>query len=249
MCLEAGKAVVCDLPFAASANEAAELIALARAHERLLIAGPWMRFLPLSARLRSLLAERVIGEPRMLTAEVGAPPPFNPLRQARDDQTEDEVLASADALLAALASMLFGPPTRVVSEVPLGSESGQQAATILSYTGGRLATLVAATSTSGSQEATIIGDAGWIRIHARWWVPKAFTLTVGVSQNVVHVPVLGNIASYIADEATRCLQDGRLESEIMSLDEMLAIARTLDQMRQQREMSQADMPVYHARAT
>jgi predicted dehydrogenase len=121
MCLDAGKAVVCDLPFAASAAEVAELIALARKRERFLMAGPWLRFLPLSARLYSLLAECVIDEPRTIIAEVGVLPPFNPMRQARDEQSGSEVLASGGALLATLASMLLGAPTRVISQARQGA--------------------------------------------------------------------------------------------------------------------------------
>jgi predicted dehydrogenase len=239
MCLDAGKAVVCDLPFATNADEAADLIALARKRGLFLMAGPWMRFLPLSARLRSLLAERVIGAPRMLSADVGMLPPFNPMRQARDEQSDSEVLVGAGASFAALASTMLGTPTRVISEARFGSLAGGQAATILAHAGGQLATLVAATHASGPQEATIIGDAGWIRVHARWWAPKAFTLTVGVTEHVVHVPIIGNAATYMADEAMRCLRAGRLESEVMPLYETLAITRTLDQMREQCGLSTA----------
>jgi predicted dehydrogenase len=233
MCLDAGKAVVCDLPFAANAAEVAELIALARKRERFLMAGPWLRFLSLSARLRSLLAERVIGTPRMLAADVGVLPLFNPQCQARDEQPDSEVLASAGALFVALASTMFGAPARIISEACGGALAGRQAATLLAYADGQLATLIAATQVSGPQEATIIGDAGWIRIHARWWAPKAFTLTVGVTQHVVHVPIIGNIASHMADEVMRCVRAGQLESDLMPLAETLVITQTLDQMREQ----------------
>lgn len=129
---------------------------------------------------------------------------------------------------------------QIISQARLDASAGGQATTILTHAGGQLATLIAATHESGPQEAAIVGDSGWIRIHSRWWAPKAFTLTVGVHQQVVHVPIIGNAASHIADEAMRCLWAGRLESEMMPLDEMLAIARTVDQMRQQWELATAD---------
>jgi predicted dehydrogenase len=242
MCLDAGKAVVCELPFAANADEAAELIALACKRERFLMAGPWMRFLPLSARIRSLLAEGVIGEPQTIIAEISMLPPFNPMRQARDEQTDGEILGSGGALLVALASMVLGAPARVISQARRGALAGGQATTILAYSGGQLATLGAATPSSGPQDATIIGNAGWIRIHAPWWAPTGFTLTVGVNQNVVHVPIIGNIASHVADEAMRCRCAGQLESEIMPLEETLAITRTIDQMRAQWELSTISVP-------
>jgi len=90
-----------------------------------------------------------------------------------------------------------------------------------------------ATGVNAPQEATIVGDTGWFRIHTRWWAPEAFTLTSGVTQQVVHVPVLGNSASYVADEAMRCIRTGQLQSELMPIEETLAIMRTIDQLRHQ----------------
>jgi predicted dehydrogenase len=241
MCLQAGKAVVCDLPLATSAVEATELVTLARERELLLLAAPWMRFLPLIKRLRALLVEDVIGTPRILSADIGVLPPASSLSQDRDKRTGGETLAGAAAALAALASMAFGIPARVISERRLGSGRYTQMAVHLAYAGGQLATLMAATHVHAPQEATIIGEAGWLRIHTRWWAPEAFTLTSGVTQQVVHAPKLGNSASYVADEAMRCLRAGRLESDVMPHEETLAILRTVDQLYHQWGIPALDM--------
>jgi predicted dehydrogenase len=235
-CLQAGKAVVCDIPLATDAAETTDLIAFARQQQLLLMAGMWMRFLPLSARVRSLLAEKVIGQPQLLIADISLRPPFNAVRQTHDEPSAGQALLEAGAYLVTLASMVFGVPARVVSQARVDPADGGQIAATLAYESGELAALVATTRTPGPQEATISGEMGWIRIHPRWWAPEAFTLTVGVTQHVVHMPVLGNGASYLADEAMRCLRAGQLESELMPLDETLAIARMLDQMREQEHL-------------
>jgi hypothetical protein len=49
--------------------------------------------------------------------------------------------------------------------------SGQMATTLV-YDSGQLAALVATTHAHGSQKATIITDAGWIRIHRAGGLPK-----------------------------------------------------------------------------
>src|SRR4029079_2068437 len=66
MCLEAGKAVLCEKPFAINAAEARSMIETARARGVFLMEGMWTRFLPHIVRLRELLAAGVIGEVRML---------------------------------------------------------------------------------------------------------------------------------------------------------------------------------------
>ena len=50
---------------------------------------------------------------------------------------------------------------------------------------------------------------------------------------LIDMPVVGNGYNYEAAEVGRCLREGRTESEVMPLDETLAIMRTLDEVRAQ----------------
>jgi len=250
MYLQAGKAVVCNLPLATDADAIAALITLAREQRLFLMAGMWTRFLAFSACIRGFLAEGLIGQPHLLSANIALRCTFNPLRHAHDDSTDGQTLLEAGAHFLTLASLLFGPPVHVVGKAHCGRVAGDHAAAILEHQDGQLAVLLATTPANPPQEASIIGDAGWIRVHPRWWAPQAFTLTVGRTQQVVHVPIHGNAASYMADEAMRCLQAGQLASEMMPQDEMLALARILDQMREQYNLASVDavepLSTYHS---
>jgi hypothetical protein len=48
---------------------------------------------------------------------------------------------------------------------------------------------------------------------------------------VIETPMIGNGYNYEAEEVGRCLEQGALESEIMPLDETLAIMKTMDKAR------------------
>src|SRR5689334_14464828 len=78
LCLQAGKAVLCEKPFTVNAREASDLITYARQHHVFLMEAMWTRFLPIMIRLRELLAENAIGELRMLTATLGFRAGYNP---------------------------------------------------------------------------------------------------------------------------------------------------------------------------
>ena len=82
LCLEAGKAVLCEKPFAINAAQAAEVIGRARAGKRLMMEGMWTRAFPLMARLRELLAEGAVGRVRLVAAEFQFPVQVFPGRAA-----------------------------------------------------------------------------------------------------------------------------------------------------------------------
>jgi hypothetical protein len=79
-----------------------------------------------------------------------------------------------------------------------------------------------------------MGSDGHIRIHPRWWMPTRLTLSVsGQEDEIFELPFTGNGYNYEAAEVMACLRAGKLESEVMPLDETLSIMRTLDQLRAQ----------------
>ena len=235
LCLEAGKAVLCEKPFAINAAEAREMIAVARAKQLFLMEAMWTRYIPLAVRVRELLAERVIGEVRMVSADFGFRAGWDVKSRLLNPELGGGALLDVGVYTVSFASMIFGPPARIVSLAHLG-ETGvdEQAAMVLGYDGGQLAVLHAAVRTNTPQEATILGTEGRIRIHPRFWCPTRMTVWAGDKDpEDVEMPYPGNGYNFEAAEVVRCLRDGKLESDVMPLDESLQIMETLDAIRAQ----------------
>jgi predicted dehydrogenase len=137
-----------------------------------------------------------------------------------------------------LASMVFGgTPDQVVTQAHLG-ETGidEQAAMLFKYGGGQLAQLSCAIRTTTHHEASIFGTEGRIRLHAPWWRGTALTLWRQPGPDggaVIEAPMAGNGYNYEAAEVMRCIRAGKPESEIMPLEETLALMMTLDVIRDQ----------------
>jgi hypothetical protein len=55
----------------------------------------------------------------------------------------------------------------------------------------------------------------------------------GHADEVMEFPLVGNGYQFEAAEVMRCLRAGKLESDLMPLDETLAIMKTLDAIRAQ----------------
>ena len=235
LCLQEGKAVLCEKPFTVNAREAAAVIDLARERKLFLMEAMWTRFLPLFAKLRELLAQGVLGELRLLQVDFGFRAGLNPTGRLFNPQLAGGALLDVGVYNLSLASLLWGRPAHIYTVAHLG-ETGvdEQSAVILSYAKGRLATLLSAIRTATPQEALLIGTDGWLKIHAPWWKATAMTLAVAAQEpQLIEVPFAGNGYNYEADEVGRCLRAGRIESAVMPLDETLAIMATLDEIRRQ----------------
>jgi hypothetical protein len=109
----------------------------------------------------------------------------------------------------------------------------EQTAFILGYDTGAMAVLSTAIRTNTPHEAFIIGTDGWIKIHNPWWVSDTLTLKVGGQEQTIPCPMVGNGYNYEAVETGDCLRAGKLESDIMPLDETLALIKIMDQIRSQ----------------
>lgn len=233
LCLEAGKAVICEKPFTLNAAQSRDLVALARERRLFLMEAMWTRYLPTVVRTRELVAGGAIGEPRLLIADFGFRKDLDPAHRLFDPALGGGALLDIGVYLASLASMFFGPPTDVRSLAHLGPTGVDHAMALLfGYGDGRFAQLSATISAATPQEATIVGEAGWVTLQSPWWKSTRLTLArEGHEPETIDAPFLGNGYTHEAAEAMRCLRAGDLESPGMPLDETVAVMETLDRVR------------------
>jgi predicted dehydrogenase len=235
LCLEAGKAVLCEKPFAINTSEAQTMVDSARAKGLFLMEAMWTRYLPIMVKVRELMAAGAIGEMRMITADFGYRAQFNAQARHFNPNLGGGALLDVGIYPLSLAYMILGQPRRISSMAELGQTGvDEQSAFILGYEGGEMAVLTTAVRTNTPHEATILGTNGRLKIHTPWWVPTTMTLSVnGKEDEEIHLPYEGNGYNYEAAEVMRCLREGKLESDIMSLDESLQIMQTMDEIRAQ----------------
>ena len=233
--LEAGKAVLLEKPFTINAGEAEEVIALAREKGLFLMEAMWSRYIPIIVKLRELLAEGAIGEVRMLTADLGFRSEFDPKSRLFNLELGGGALLDVGIYPISFASMVLGTPSRIVSMAHLGQTGvDEQAGIVFGYDGGQLAILHTALQTSTAIEATVMGTKGKIRVHSAWFYGTTLTLSIeGRDDEAISLPYEGNGYNFEAAEVMRCLHEGKLESDVMPLDETLAIMQTLDTIRAQ----------------
>lgn len=233
LCLRAGKAVLCEKPFAMNAGEARRVVGLARERGLFVMEGMWTRFFPLMGKLRRLLADGTIGEPRMLAVDFGFRAPLDPASRLFDPHLGGGAMLDVGVYCVSFASMVLGPPERATGHAHLG-ETGvdEQFSATLDHGGGKLSALTAGTRTASPQEATVMGTEGHVRIHSPWWTPRAMTISKpGKDDELVEAPFEGNGFGHEAAEVMRCLREGAVESGVMPLDETISTLETMDGLR------------------
>lgn len=264
--LEAGKAVLCEKPFALNAREAREVIAAAREKKLFCMEAMWMRFVPSMVRARSLVKDGALGEARMLTADFGVVANRSPASRLFDPSMGGGVLLDLGVYTVSLAYHLMGQPVRVTGSGIVGPTGvDEQIGVVMEFAGGNMAILSASFNARTPCEATLTGTKARLRIHSPIYCPQKLTLEEFGSRGGGDAPkwargnaisrkvyekyrfhlrprlmgsgrkivdrIQGNGYNYEALEATRCLQEGHLESEVMPLDESLRIMETLDTLR------------------
>jgi predicted dehydrogenase len=236
LCLNAGKAVLCEKPFAINASEARDMVETARRNGCFLMEAMWTRFRPTMVKVRELIADGAIGEPRFLSANIGWMSTFDPLFRLYNPELGGGALLDGGVYPVSFASMVLGTPSAVASVATLG-ESGvdEQEAIALAHPSGAVASIGVTIQAAPISIGLILGTKGRIEIHHDWHRPEGLTFTPygGEPQRFDYPQVEGNGYQYEAIEVGRCLRAGLLESPIMPLDESISIMETMDTLRAQ----------------
>lgn len=247
MCLEAGKPVLVEKPFAVNAQQAREMIDLARSKNLFLMEAMWTRFQPVMVLVREWLEAGEIGDVRLVRASLSFEAPFDPAHRLFAPELAGGALLDVGIYPISFAYMVLGSPDSVASTATLCATNVDEHSTyFFKYASGAAAQLQSGTRVNVPVVAEVIGTKGYIRVHEPFINPRVVTLAKTSAPDVykeliytgnlydtqmIHVPTAGNGYNYEAAEVGRCLRAGETESPIMSLDESLDIMQTMDTIR------------------
>ena len=236
LALNAGKPVLCEKPFAVNAAEAQVMIDCARAKNLFLMDAFWTRFFPVMGKLRQLLADEVIGDVMLVQADFGyRTGQIMPESRTFNPDLAGGALLDVGSYPVQLASMVYGKqPSEIVSQYTLGSTGVDElSVSVFKYSDYEMATITTSIRLNTPQVACIMGSKGMISIAPHWWCPTELTVKVNGQDAETHrFDRNGEGFQYEIEAVGQCLRAGLTESDVMPLDETLAIMQTLDRMRE-----------------
>ena len=236
LCVEHGKAVLCEKAFTGNARQAEEVLALAERRGVLVTEAIWTRYMPSRRMIDEVLARGAIGKPQVLMASLGYPV-WDKERIARPELAGGALLDLGVYTLN-FASMAFGDDVaRMESSVAMLDTGVDHTENItLHYRDGRTACLTSTAMAQTNRQGVICGDKGFVTVDNinNPQVISVYDRTcTGVPVETLHVPQQITGYEYQVEACMRALEAGALECPEMPHSETLHIMRTMDALRAQ----------------
>jgi predicted dehydrogenase len=230
LALESGKPVLVEKAFTMTSRDAIELVELARSKNLFLMEAMWTRCLPHVAAVNEVIAAGDIGDIVAVEADHGQYFEYDPASRWFNPELGGGALLDLGVYPVSFASMLLGPPSRIVKMIDLAPTGvDRQISMIFGYENGAQAYLNTTTDAKTPTTATISGTKGRIEIDGDFYAPSSFSLIArGGPTRRFEFSTQGRGLHYEAAEVARCLASGLLESPLMPLDETVSIMRTME---------------------
>lgn len=236
LALEAGKHVLVEKPFTLTGPEAERVREVARERGLLAMEAMWTRYLPHMARIREIVAAGTLGEIRTVFADHTQRISTDPAHRLNDLALGGGALLDLGIYPVSFIWDMLGAPTEAVARARLGETGADtEIATIFTHASGAISTSVSAARSAGPNTAHIVGTDARIDIDRIWYNPSSFRVTTpdGTVVDEYRSEVEGRGMQYQAIAAERILAEGKTDSDLLPLDQTVAIMHLLDDLRGQ----------------
>jgi predicted dehydrogenase len=241
LALRAGKPVLVEKPFTMNAAEAEEIVAQARGAKLFAMEAMWARFVPHMFEVRRVIESGVLGEIISVSADHGQWFERDASTRFFSPELGGGALLDLGVYTISFASMVLGTPDRIVAiSEPAFTGVDAQTSMLFSYASGAHAVLNCTVCAKSPTRGAIVGTEGRIEIDGDdFYAPNSFTVFPrGGEPTRYEMPHEGHGIRHQADEVARCLRAGKLESDILPLDETVSVMRTIDAVFASAELNQ-----------
>lgn len=192
-----------------------------------------MRCNPNIRALQDEVASGAIGEVTAVSADFGFVPDKPPEHRLFDPALGASAILDLGVYTTTFVWLLLGAPLAVQAAGRLSDRGiDVSCSSVLSYETATAATCCTITGFT-PRRAFIGGSLGHIDVAPPFHNPHEFTVTVGTQTRRSSIPVEGRGYVHEIEEVHRCLRSGATESDLVPLDDTVAILGVLDTMRDQ----------------
>ena len=230
LCIEHGKAILCEKSFTGNARQAEEILNLAEQKRIPLTEAIWTRYQPARKIIDDVIASGKIGEVKLVTSALCYG--IKDTRRIHDPALAGGALLDLGVYVLNFASMILGTDIqRMESSVQLlDSGMDAQETITLFYPNGVMANLMASVMAFGDRDCYVMGTEGWITTD-NVNNPVNLVLHKDGKEEILPVPEQITGYEYEVRSCQRMLAEGKLECEEMPHAETLRIMKLMDSLR------------------
>ena len=166
LCLEYGKAILCEKAFTLNLRQAEEIFRLAERKKVFVAEAMWVRFMPMLQTMQDILGSKVIGDPKMMVANLGYN--VSQVKRVVDPSLGGGALLDLGVYTLNFASMLFGNDiVNISTSCSFNTETGvdMQDSITLRYRDGKMACLSATACAVSDRRGVIYGTKGYMVVE------------------------------------------------------------------------------------
>ena len=239
LCINAGKAVLCEKAFAINYQQAKEMIEAARNKNIFLMEAVWTRFLTPFNKAKQMIADGLIGDVKSLIVNFGFRPQENAPQRLLDPALGGGTLLDIGIYNVFTTLFFLGKPDKITAQATLTEmNTDLQCAATFTYNDGKIAQLFSTFQSDTATELDIYGTKGRIKLTARYYTPfttlEYYTGKQETRQIIdLDISEKGFGYEHEAQHVCDCLEKGLTESPVMTHADTLLLMQTMDAIRKE----------------
>jgi predicted dehydrogenase len=236
LCLQYGKAVLCEKAFAINSQQATKMIAKARDKKVFLMEALWTKFLPHYNKLQELLSQRILGDVKSMLVNFGFKLAPDAPQRLLDPLLGGGTLLDIGIYNVFITLSVLGKPDSIEAIMtPASTGIDVQLSVVFNYKTGAIAQLFSSFNTYLPIQAEINGTEACITLSTRFYEPSTtIQLYKQFANDKQVIPVekeTGFGYQYEARHVNECLKKGLTESPVMTHADSLLLMETMDVIR------------------
>ena len=237
LCLNHGKAVLCEKAFALNSRQVNEMIDASKKNDVFLMEALWTKFVPHFKTTMRMVNDGTLGDIKSMQVNFGFVTDATFPERLNKPELGGGTLMDIGIYNVFMTMSVLGEPDEIEARmIPNAYGVDAQMSVTFYYNNGAVAQLLSSFLTNLSTNADINGDKGRIRLASRFYEP--------ISTAIEYYPDRADNKKIIEFEkepgwgyqhqirhVQECLERGLRESPVMTLNDSLLLMKTLDRIR------------------
>ncbi len=230
--MRAGKHVVCEKPLTVTPQESRELVRVQQETDRYLMEAMWTWFLPAIRQAQQWIADGKIGELRHVKADFGYPQKFDPMSRMYNPELAGGCLLDMGVYPIALTWLMHKSMPNSIHVTGRKAPSGvdDDFSAVFEYAD-HTATLGSSFRCKLQNWAYLIGTDGYIAIPDFWRAKEAMLFELDTCVEHFEDERAHQGFAFEAIAAQQDIAAGKRQSDVVSLEDSIAIQELMDAVR------------------